>query len=389
MSNQETDKNIMTRMIQQPFKAIYLGSEPMGELLEGENGSDAIQVPLRRIILRTDFSGKEVELSVSNNSLTFTFSQQVNGTNNSSDSTVPLPIELLAYCGALRQLAHDRVETREFETLDKAPTMQEQDALGMAVQPPLFVTIFRCIESENMLFCHAFVLRHDEDAMELVRLVMEVYYNLVKLSSEEDQDEGQNNQVFVQLEGGEKRDNEAAAEKNEEEAADNDAASSYLKQLLNAYNNITLENNKDINTNNKSIISARDFLNENLNPEQYRIVRSAQKNDNEYDENETELNQINGKNGDETINKDSNPIVIKKTNNEEIVYKQNVYIRWLQPPTPPPPAPIISNIIFKIESGLRGLQIQIIKIRIFYLFVNDYCIVFRDNYTKNNILKSF
>ncbi len=33
--------------------------------------------------------------------------------------------------------------------------------------------------------------------------------------------------------------------------------------------------------------------------------------------------------------------VIYKPNNQEITYKQNVMIRWLKPPTPPPSAPII------------------------------------------------
>lgn len=37
----------------------------------------------------------------------------------------------------------------------------------------------------------------------------------------------------------------------------------------------------------------------------------------------------------------NNPQVIYKPNNQEVVYKQNIMVRWLQPPTPPPPAPII------------------------------------------------
>ena len=36
-----------------------------------------------------------------------------------------------------------------------------------------------------------------------------------------------------------------------------------------------------------------------------------------------------------------NPQVIYKQSNQEVVYKQNIMVRWLQPPTPPPPAPII------------------------------------------------
>lgn len=38
---------------------------------------------------------------------------------------------------------------------------------------------------------------------------------------------------------------------------------------------------------------------------------------------------------------DTKPQVVYKPNNQEVVYKQNIMVRWLQPPTPPPPAPII------------------------------------------------
>jgi len=43
-----------------------------------------------------------------------------------------------------------------------------------------------------------------------------------------------------------------------------------------------------------------------------------------------------------SINQDASPIRIVKPNNQQnVVYKQQVNIRYLQPPTPPPPAPII------------------------------------------------
>jgi hypothetical protein len=70
---------------------------------------------------------------------------------------------------------------------------------------------------------------------------------------------------------------------------------------------------------------------------------------NEYEQSQN--NQISGENrlecekyNDAELNSDSNPIVIRKENNQQVVYKQNVFIRWLQPPTPPPPAPIISKV---------------------------------------------
>ncbi len=145
---------------------MYLGSEPMGELLDGENGSDAIQVPLKRTILRTtETSGDEVELSMTNDSLLVTFVR--------SKRRLVLKVDLLAYCGALRQLPANRIKNREFETLDKSPVSNSND-------PPLFVTIFRNLEMENTLFCHSFIIRKDEEAMELVKLVMEIYYNLIR-----------------------------------------------------------------------------------------------------------------------------------------------------------------------------------------------------------------
>lgn len=174
-------------------RAMYLGSEPMGELLEGENGSDVIQVPLKRTILRTNGLGKEVELTITHDSLLATASSQQQQQQQQAPPQSPLamrllklPIELLAYCGALRQLPADKIRTREFETLDKSPLV---NALNDEINPPLFVTIFRSLESENTLYCYSFVLRRDEEAMELVKVVMEIYYNLIRLNEMEMGDE--------------------------------------------------------------------------------------------------------------------------------------------------------------------------------------------------------
>lgn len=87
---------------------------------------------------------------------------------------------MLAYCGALRQLPFDKIKQREFETLDKTPL---NDSI---IDPPLFVTIFRSIEKESTLYCHSFVIHRDEEAMELVKLVMEIYYNLIRLQEMEE-----------------------------------------------------------------------------------------------------------------------------------------------------------------------------------------------------------
>ena len=81
------------------------------------------------------------------------------------------------------------------------------------------------------------------------------------------------------------------------------------------------------------IVSANDILKSSFNPDDYP--------NSEIISDPTEVEKYN----DIELNNDSDPIVIRKQNNQEIVYKQNVFIRWLQPPTPPPPAPIISNYV--------------------------------------------
>ncbi|CAF2994755.1 unnamed protein product [Rotaria socialis] len=41
------------------------------------------------------------------------------------------------------------------------------------------------------------------------------------------------------------------------------------------------------------------------------------------------------------LNKDPNPQIIKKQNSDQVTYKQNISIRYLVPPTPPPTGPLI------------------------------------------------
>lgn len=44
-----------------------------------------------------------------------------------------------------------------------------------------------------------------------------------------------------------------------------------------------------------------------------------------------------------TINQDAQPEVITKRSNQQLVYQQEVAIRYLRPPTPPPPGEILIN----------------------------------------------
>ena len=447
-------------MSQQPsclyaVKAMYLGNEPMGELLEGENGSDVIQAPLKRTILRTNGVGKECELSITNDSLLVTLNnnnnnnsfQQNNGSINNfisnNSNNICLPIDMLAYCGALRQLPYDKIKQREFETLDKTPMSDS------SLDPPLFVTIFRSIEKENTLYCHSFVIHRDEEAMELVKLVMEIYYNLIRLQEMEENNNEMNEILNATVDSNKTNDTQtnytkldykrsfnketkellsSLSNKNKElnksrlndtinslekasfnESADSNGNNQYLNELLSQYNktqsanrnentnsiNNNTNNNNNNNTNNNhhsSISKDNQYLNEilpyiefsNKDLAKAKEADSSNTNMNNYDSIEKdieievkEINENNEKNKltsvsasdilKQTIdldkyklinvedikngtldltkfgelNDDKDPIIIKKENNEQIMYKQNVFIRWLQPPTPPPPAPII------------------------------------------------
>lgn len=72
------------------------------------------------------------------------------------------------------------------------------------------------------------------------------------------------------------------------------------------------------------------------------------------------------------VNNDPNPIVIRKKNEENIEYKQNVFIRWLQPPTPPPPAPIISKLKFKngLNRYLNSSSAKLFNFFNFFAIIN-------------------
>jgi hypothetical protein len=334
------------------IKAMYLGNEPMGELLENENGSDVIQAPLKRIILRTSANGRKVQLLLTSEYLMIEFldaqSEQIN-----------LPIEMLGYCGALRQMSNSEIKEREFETLDKSPGIVAESG------PPLFATIFRNVENENTLYCHAFVFSSDEHAMELVRLMMQAYHEIFKdLELNADQivnDEKNIEKDFIQeikntnVPGNNKIYNDKNEILESSESID-EFLGIYNKQkssttttteqdisdgsnLLTATNTsftkkIANQSNEKPPTPKYEVVSAEELIKDSYNPNEFSLVDEKDL--------EKELERLN-------LNKDDNPIVIKKKNDEQVVYKQNVFIRWLQPPTPPPPAPIISKNYFFVS----------------------------------------
>ena len=64
-------------------------------------------------------------------------------------------------------------------------------------------------------------------------------------------------------------------------------------------------------------------------------------------------NEISSHGGDYKLNHDPNPeIVYKVTNNKPIEYEQDIQIRYLKPPTPPPPG----DLIIKQQTGSKNNQ---------------------------------
>jgi hypothetical protein len=327
------------------IKAMYLGSEPMGELLENENGSDVIQTPLKRIILRNGTNGRKVQLLLTNEYLIVEFL-------DSQTDLIHLPIEMLGYCGALRQITNNKMREREFETLDKSPVKLAESG------PPLFATIFRNVENENTLYCHVFVFSSDEHAMELVRIMMQAYHDMFKemelnvgnILNNQGKSE---NELIQEIKSIDIQENSKIYGEKIEES---ESSSGSTEESLNIYNNeksttITeqaLSDGSNLFTANTSLTSKiiNEIKNETPSTPKYEVVSAEEVIKDSYNPNELslldekdlekELEKLN-------LNKDDNPIVIKKKNDEEVVYKQNVFIRWLQPPTPPPPAPIISK----------------------------------------------
>ena len=62
---------------------------------------------------------------------------------------------------------------------------------------------------------------------------------------------------------------------------------------------------------------------------------------NSYDSNNGNDQALSYEGNISSINQDPDPIRITKPNTQNVIYKQEVKIKYLQPPTPPPPAPII------------------------------------------------
>ena len=268
-------------------KAFYFGNKTMNELASDQSSLDAVQKPLKELFIQNQNKSEKVSITITTDSLLISPIQE----NTSSFEPIELPILSLAYCGALRQQNSIEIKEnlREFDTLDSSDSNRND--------PPLFVTVFRSFETIGSLNCFAFLVKHDEEVIELVKLIMEIYYNIIQLQEDLDENELKIEKIDpnIKLEF-----EEISKPKVEKKTKD-----PYIKVLQ----DITVR--KRLGLDNYEIVN-KDDLSRDYYP-------------------------------DALINFDNDPIIINKPNSEKIVYNQNVFIRWLKPPTPAPPAPIIGN----------------------------------------------
>lgn len=136
------------------------------------DGTDLIQDILKKELSRqdSDILGQEGSLSIDDNGEFLTFEP-----NDTKNRQLHIPIEYLAYCGALRrikkeainQLNQDNLLIREYENVDLA-NRYPQYIIG----PPIFVSIFHGF---NNALCYLFITQNSDDSCLLVNKLMRAF----------------------------------------------------------------------------------------------------------------------------------------------------------------------------------------------------------------------
>jgi hypothetical protein len=129
------------------------------------DGTDLVQDILRSKLARSDADifGQEGSLSIDDNGEFLTFEP-----SDTKNRPLHLPIEHLAYCGALRRMRRDpsdhrnpdQILKRDFENVDLA-NRYAHNIIG----PPIFVAVFHGFDNA---LCYTFVTQSADDACLLV-----------------------------------------------------------------------------------------------------------------------------------------------------------------------------------------------------------------------------
>jgi hypothetical protein len=149
----------------------FIAVEPLA-FYATSDGTDLVQDILRSQLARSDddILGQEGSLSINDNGEFLTFEPI-----DTKNRTLHLPIEHLAYCGALRRMRRDpsdqrnpdQIIRRDFENVDLA-NRYAQHIIG----PPVFVSVFHGFDNA---LCYTFITQSADDACLLVMKLMRAF----------------------------------------------------------------------------------------------------------------------------------------------------------------------------------------------------------------------
>jgi hypothetical protein len=167
----------------------FIAVEPL-TFYATSDGTDLVQGILRSHLGKPDANilGQEGSLSIDDNGEFLSFEP-----SDTKNRALHLPIEHLAYCGALRRMRRessdernpDQILKRDFENVDLA-NRYAQYIIG----PPIFVAVFHGFDNA---LCYTFVTQSADDACLLVMKLMRTFRRYEQQLQEQ---QGQTNQGF-------------------------------------------------------------------------------------------------------------------------------------------------------------------------------------------------
>jgi hypothetical protein len=165
MVSRFTDLERKTLLVQ------FIAVEPL-TFYSTSDGTDLVQDLLRSQLARSDAEifGQEGSLTIDELGEFFKFEP-----TDAKNRTLHLPIEHLAYCGALRRMRYDptdqrdleHIHRREFENVDLANRFAHY-----IIGPPIFVAVFHGFDNA---LCYTFVTQSADDACLLVMKLMRAF----------------------------------------------------------------------------------------------------------------------------------------------------------------------------------------------------------------------
>ncbi|CAF1153945.1 unnamed protein product [Adineta steineri] len=389
----------------------FIAVEPL-TFYATSDGTDLVQDILRSKLARADADiiGQEGSLSIDDNGEFLTFEP-----TDTKNRTLHLPIEHLAYCGALRRMKRDpsdqrnpdQILRRDFENVDLA-NRYAQHIIG----PPIFVSVFHGFDNA---LCYIFITQSSDDACLSVMKLMRAfkYFEQQQLEQQGQIDQGCSPSVPINNGGSP---SSTVIKKGSPLHQLSQISFTDNKQVLlspaciqiphttptmytqDPYQDDLVQrllSNPNLQVVNQPYSSSAQIFNQHIDglpflsgpsPSTQQYPSGGSPMYSSYNNNNniggllgsssavlgrpssplySPYNNIAGLTGSSSavlgrppsppifdvsnagyisnlpLNNNLPPQVIHKPSNQDITYKQNVIIRWLKPPTPPPLAPII------------------------------------------------